>query len=38
MFDSEVTMLGEILFVTFNGKGFSVLIGWSLFKSTFQCF
>ena len=27
MFDSEVTMLGEMLFVTLNGKGFSVLIG-----------
>ena len=31
-------MLGEMLFVTLSGKGFSVLIGLSLFKSTFQCF
>ena len=36
MFDSGVIMLGEMLFVTLNGKGLSVLIGWSLFKFTFH--
>ena len=38
MLDSGEIILGEILFVSLNGKGFDVLIGWSLFKSLFQCF